>query len=145
MTKKLEKAVVPGVPSPTAPKAPKMPSAAPVSKKSVVKQVEQVNTPQMKDLQMKQAKSMEATTKNPLAVMKDESGIKPYTPPPAEGQHYHIMQNGQRITSDPVSHSHIEGKMGGIKHLESSGYVVAPVKKERLTKAPNGQWSIEEY
>lgn len=143
MSEDLSKAI-PGVPSSKAPSLPKTPSLAPKSQKSQVKQVEQVGTPQMKDLHMKQAKSSEAALKNPLAIAKDE-GIKPYTAPAAEGPHYHIMQNGQRITSDPVPHSHVESKMGGVKRLESAGYTLVPVKKERLTKDSNGQWSLESY
>jgi hypothetical protein len=137
----LEKAII-GIPSPTAPKLPKAPSLAPKSQKSVIKQAEQINTPQSKDLHMKQAKTMEAAAKNPMAMMKDE-GVKPYISPSSEEPHYHVLQNGQRITSDPIPHSHIESKMGGVKRLESAGYTLAPVKKEHLTKSPNGQWKLE--
>ena len=78
-----------------------------------------------------------------MAMTKDE-GIKPYVAPP-EGQHYHIFQNGQRLTTDPIPHHHIENKMGGVKKLESAGYNLVPVSKERLKKSPNGQWSLEKY
>ena len=145
MSEDLKKAPIAGIPSPTMPKPPKAPSLAPTSKKSVVKQLEQVNTPQMKDLAMKQAKSVEASMKNPTAMTKDE-GIKPYAPPsnPSE-QHFHVVQNGQRLTTDPIPHSHIESKMGGVKRLEAAGYNLVPVAKEKLIKAPNGQWSLEKY
>lgn len=137
MKEDLNKAL-PGMPSATAPKQPKMPSLAPKSAKSPVKQLEQVGTPQMKDLAMRQAKSVEASMKNPMAMNKGEE-------PKDEDVHYHIMQNGKRLTSDPIPHSYIKENLGGIEKLASAGYSAVPVSKEKLVKAPNGQWTLEKY
>lgn len=133
MTDKLDKAI-PGIPSPTAPKPPKVPSMAPTSKKSAVKQIEQLKSPQMNELHMKQAKTMEASLKNPMAMTKDENE-----------QSFHVTKDGSRVTTEPIPLSHIDSHLGGKDRLEQAGYNLVPVKRERLVKQPNGQWSIEEY
>lgn len=134
MTEKLDKATIPGVPSPKVPKPPKAPSLAPKSQKSAVKQIEQLKSPQMNELHMKQAKTMEASLKNPIAMTKDENE-----------QTFHVTKDGSRITTDPIPKSHIDTHLGGQERLEQAGYNLVPVKRERLVKKPNGQWSIEEY
>lgn len=134
MTDKLDKAVIPGVPTPAVPKPPKAPTLAPTSKKSSVKQLEQLKSPQMNELHMKQAKTMQVSLKNPMAMTKDENP-----------ESFHVVKDGQRVSTEPIPLSHIDSHLGGKDRLEQAGYQLVPVKRERLVKNPNGQWSIEEY
>ena len=134
MSDKLEKANIPGIPSAVAPKAPKTPSMAPTSQKSTVKQLEQIKSPQMNELHMKQAKTLETSMKNPMAMNKQE-----------DEETFHISKDGARITTDPIPKSYIDSNLGGHEKLTQAGYSLIPVKRERLKKNPNGQWAIEEY
>lgn len=134
MSEDLKKVNIQGVPTPTQPTALKQPTLAPTSKKSKIKQLQQLKSPQINDLHMKQAKTMEASMKNPLSFNKKE-----------EEEHFHVFKNGQRITTESIPQSYIDSNLGGKDRLESAGYTLMPVKRERLVKNPNGQWSIEEY
>lgn len=133
MTDKLDKAIA-GVLAPTAPKPPKMPSLAPKSQKSTIKQLEQLKSPQMNELHMKNAKTVEASLKNPMAVTKSE-----------DEECFHVMKGDSRVSSEPIPKSYIDSNLGGKDKLESAGYSLIPVKKERLVRKSNGQWALEEY
>jgi len=134
LSEKLDKAAIPGIPSPKVPSPPKAPSLAPTNKKSSVKQLEQLKSPQMNELHMKQAKTLEASMKNPMAITKEENE-----------QSFHIVKDGNRITTEAIPKSYVDSELGGQDRLERAGYSLVPVTRERLVKKPNGQWSIEQY
>jgi hypothetical protein len=121
------------MPSIEPPKPPKAPSLAPKSKKNPVKVAQQVQAPQAKDFAMGQAVMQVKANTNPLAFATKSEG---------ESYHYHILQNGQRITDTPVSMQEINIKHGGVKRLENAGFRLVPVVKEKLKLEKNGQWSI---
>lgn len=121
------------MPSLDPPKPPKMPSMAPKSKKNPVKVAQQVKTPNAKDFAMRQATSQVQASSNPLAYAAKSEG---------ESYHYHITEKGQRITDKPMSLSEINAKHGGVQRLESAGFRLVPVKKEKLTLSKNGQWTL---
>lgn len=136
---------IPGMPSLKAPALPKTPSMAPSSNKDPVKVAEQINTPQMKDLAMKRAVDVKQSKTNQMAFKSEDpqEGIKPYQPTHEGEPHFHIMKDGQRLTTDPVPLSTINNKWGGVKSVEGSGHILVPVKKERLTFSKNGQWKLD--
>jgi hypothetical protein len=121
------------MPSLEPPKPPKIPSMAPKSKKSPLKIAQQVKTPDAKDFAMGQATAQIKANTNPLAYTAKSEG---------ESYHYHIVQNGQRITDKPLSISEVNTKHGGVKRLENAGFRLVPVVKEKLKLEKNGQWSL---
>lgn len=121
------------MPSLEPPKPPKAPSAAPGSKKNPIKVAQQIKAPQAKDFAMGQATQQVKATTNPLAFTTKSEG---------ESYHYHIIQNGYRITDKPISLQDINVKHGGVKKLESSGFRLVPATKEKLKLSKNGQWSL---
>jgi hypothetical protein len=125
---------IPGVLSPIAPKSPKIPSLAPTSQKSAIKQAEQLDSVNNKKLYMKQAKTMESASKNPMGFAKAE-----------DEQLFHVIRHGQRITNDPMSASKIEEVYGNKDKMTKEGYETIQVKREKLVKESNGQWSLQEY
>ena len=120
-------------PSIDTPKPPKTPSLAPKSKKNPIKVAQQVQTPDAKDFAMRQATAQVKAASNPLAYTAKSEG---------ESYHYHITENGYRITDKPLSISEINTKHGGVKRLESAGFRLVPVKKEKLNLSKNGQWTL---
>lgn len=121
------------MPSIEPPKPPKAPSLAAKSKKNPIKVAQQVKTPDAKDFAMGQATQQVKATTNPFAFTTKSEG---------ESYHYHIVQDGHRITDKPVSMEEINVKHGGVKRLESAGFRLVPVVKEKLKLEKNGQWSI---
>lgn len=121
------------MPSIEPPKPPKAPSLAPKSKKNPIKVAQQVKTPDAKDFAMGQAALQVKASTNPLAFATKSEG---------ESHHYHIVQNGYRITDKPVSMEEINVKHGGVKRLEGAGFHLVPVVKEKLKLEKNGQWLI---
>ena len=131
----LKAKLAPGLrmPSFEPPKPPKLPSLAPKTKKNPVKVAQQVKTPDAKDFAMGQATAQVKAATNPLAYTAKSEG---------ESYHYHIVQDGHRITDKPLSISEVNVKHGGVKRLENAGYRLVPVVKEKLKLEKNGQWSI---
>lgn len=121
------------MPSLEPPKPPKMPNLVPKSKKNPIKVAEQVKAPEAKDFAMGQAASQVKANHNPFAYTAKSEG---------ESYHYHILQDGHRITDTPVSMEEVNVKHGGVKRLESSGFRLVPVVKEKLEFKKNGQWSL---
>jgi hypothetical protein len=121
------------MPSLEPPKPPKMPSLAPKSKKNPIKVAQQIQTPDAKDFAMGQAAMQVKAKSNPLAYTAKSEG---------ESHHYHIVQDGHRITDRPVSMEEVNTKHGGVKRLENAGFRLVPVVKEKLHLEKNGQWSI---
>jgi hypothetical protein len=121
------------MPSLEPPKPPKMPSLAPKSKKSPIKIAQQVQTPDAKDFAMGQAAMQVKAKNNTFAYTAKSEG---------ESYNYHIVQDGHRITDRPVSMEEVNTKHGGVKRLESTGFRLVPVVKEKLHLEKNGQWSI---
>jgi hypothetical protein len=121
------------MPSIEPPKQIQAPSLAPNSKKNPKKVAEQIKSPNEKDFAMQTANQQIKANRNPLAFTtksdKDETM-------------YHIHQDGQRLTDKPLSISEINEKHGGVKNVESAGFLLVPSKKEKLTMAKNGQWSL---
>lgn len=121
------------MPSLEPPKPPKAPSLAPKSKKNPIKVAEQIKAPQAKDFAMEQAGQQVKASNNSLAFTTKSEG---------ESYHYHIVQDGYRITDKPVSLEEINVKHGGVKRLESAGFRLVPTTKEKLKLNKNGQWSL---
>lgn len=121
------------MPSIEPPKPPKAPSMAPKSKKNPIKVAEQIKAPQAKDFAMGQATQQVKANTNPLAFTAKSEG---------ESYHYHILQDGYRITDRPLSLQEINSQHGGVKRLESAGFRLVPTVKEKLKLEKNGQWSI---
>lgn len=121
------------MPSLEPPKPPKLPSLAPKSKKNPIKVAQQVKTPDAKDFAMGQATQQVKASSNPLAYTAKSEG---------ESYHYHILQEGQRITDKPVSMEEVNTRHGGVKRLESAGFRLVPVVKEKLKLEKNGQWTL---
>lgn len=122
------------MPSLEPPKPPKAPSLAPKSKKNPVKVAQQVQAPSAKDFAMRQATQQVQSNTNPLAYTAKSEG---------DSYHYHITENGYRITDKPLSIADINAKHGGVKNLEDAGFRLVQVSKEKLKLNKNGQWSIE--
>jgi hypothetical protein len=123
------------MPSIEPPKPPKAPSLAPKPKKNPIKVAQQVTAPSAKDFAMRQATAQVQAASNPLAYTAKSEG---------ESYHYHITENGYRITDKPLSLSDINVKHGGVKNLESAGFRLVPVKKETVKLSKNGQWTLTE-
>lgn len=121
------------MPSIEQPKPPKMPSLAAKSKKNPIKVAEQIKAPQAKDFAMGQATMQVKANNNPFAYTAKSEG---------ESYHYHIIQDGYRITDHPLSMEQINTQHGGVKKLESAGFRLVPVVKEKLTFKKNGQWTL---
>jgi hypothetical protein len=83
---------------------------------------------------MRQATQQVKSTNNPLAYTAKSEG---------DSYHYHITENGYRITDKPLSIAEINAKHGGVKNLEDNGFRLVQVNKEKLKLNKNGQWSIE--
>lgn len=121
------------MPSIEPPQPVKTPSLAANSKKNPKKVAEQIKSPYEKDFAMQSANQQIKANTNPLAFT---------TKSEQDGMMYHIHQDGHRITDTPLSINQINEKHGGAKKLEGAGFLLVPVKKEKLTMAKNGQWSL---
>jgi len=104
----------------------KIPGMKPTSQKNPIKQVEQIQNKDIKDMKMKEAQSA-------FGIKKGESPTL-----------YHIHQNGQRITDKPMSLSELHDKHGGVKKLENSGFRVIEHKPEQVSFKKNGQWELDD-
>lgn len=115
-------------------KAPKAPSAAPAGKKNPLKVAEQVKTPEAKDFAIRAAtQQLQANTPRITSVVKTE-----------ESQRFHLFQNGQRLTNEPMSLDEVHKRHGGVKNLERSGVVLVESKPVSLSQHPKtGQWSLK--
>jgi len=144
LTKKLEEissllkvAIMPSlrVPGPVAPSAPKIPSLAPKTKKNPIKVAEQIKNKTEKSFAMNAAQKQVNATKNMMALSMNKSEGNSHL--------YHIIKDGHRMTSEPVSIEHVNVNYGGVKRLEASGHYLVPVKQEELSyDRRTSQWSL---
>jgi hypothetical protein len=146
----------PTTPSVKAPEAPKPEAVKAVSsKKDATKVAEQIQQPDIKKQVMKEAVKISkqgqwsikktdeepqmASPENPKEgrtrdkkTKKDNSellypGIEHSTISKAEdGPHYHIYQDGQKLTDKPMHHNDVVRQYGSVQRVEAAGYRLKP-------------------
>jgi hypothetical protein len=105
------------------------------NKKNPIDVAQQVKSPEAKNYAMRQAASQVRANNNQFSFGKSEG----------ESHKYHIVVNGYRVTTDPVTIEHVNEKYGGVKALEATGHLLVPAKEQRLKQHPKtGQWSLKD-